>query len=288
MSKGDNGMNFGIKNPVVKFIFYAILILWSVSVLYPLLWTLLDALKDNEQFFFRAPWALPDFPLLWSNFSYVWDKYHFDSYFLNSIVVTGGSTLLGLLLSASTAYVLARYKFKGSNALYLLYISSMMVPFILALIPLFFLMNSMNLINTKIGLIFVYASSVIAFGVFVLVGFFKSLPKELEEASIMDGASYYGTFFRVMLPLSQPGLITVGIVNVLNIWNEYIVGTILINDPAQYTLPVEIGVMQAEMQYRTEWGPLFAALLMTIVPVLIVYIIFQRKIASGITAGAVK
>lgn len=281
-------MHSGIKNPVVKIIFYAILVIWGFSVLYPLLWTLLDALKDNEQFFFNAPWALPEVPLIWSNFSYVWSKYNFDQYFINSIVVTGGSTLLGLLLSAMTAYVLARYKFRGSGALYLLYISSMMVPFILALIPLFFLMNSLGLINTTIGLVFVYASSVLAFGIFVLVGFFKSLPKELEEASIIDGASHYGTFFRVMLPLSQPGLITVGIVNVLNIWNEYIVGTILINDPKHYTLPVEIGVMQAEMQYRTEWGPLFAALLMTIVPVLVIYIVFQRKIASGITAGAVK
>ena len=281
-------MHSGIKNPVVKIIFYAILVIWGFSVLYPLLWTLLDALKDNEQFFFNAPWALPEVPLIWSNFSYVWSKYNFDRYFINSIVVTGGSTLLGLLLSAMTAYVLARYKFRGSGALYLLYISSMMVPFILALIPLFFLMNSLGLINTTIGLVFVYASSILAFGIFVLVGFFKSLPKELEEASIIDGASHYGTFFRVMLPLSQPGLITVGIVNVLNIWNEYIVGTILINDPKHYTLPVEIGVMQAEMQYRTEWGPLFAALLMTIVPVLVIYIVFQRKIASGITAGAVK
>jgi len=281
-------MRTAIRNPVLRAVFYAILALWSVSVLYPLLWTLLDALKDNEQFFFHLPWALPETPLLWSNFSYVWNKYNFDRYFLNSLIVTGGSTLLGLLLSASTAYVLARYKFKGSGALYLIYISSMMVPFILALIPLFFLMNSFHLVNTEIGLIFVYASSVLAFGIFVLVGFFRSLPKELEEASIIDGASYYGTFFRVMLPLSQPGLVTVAIVNVLNIWNEYIVGTILLNDPKHYTLPVEIGVMQAEMQYRTEWGPLFAALMFTIVPVLVVYIAFQRKIASGITAGAIK
>lgn len=281
-------MNKRIRNPIARLILYMILVVWGISVLYPLLWTLLDSLKDNEQFFFKAPWSLPDIPLIWSNFSYVWSKYNFSTYFVNSIIVTLGSTLLGVLLSAMTAYVLARYKFRGSNALFLLYISSMMVPFVLALIPLFFLMNSMGLINTKMGLIFVYTSSLLAFGIFILVGFFKSLPKELEEAAIVDGASYYGTFFRVMLPLSQPGLITLGIVNVLNIWNEYIVGTILINDPNQYTLPVEIGVMQAEMQYRTEWGPLFAALLITIVPIIIVYIIFQRQIASGITAGAVK
>lgn len=281
-------MTAAIKNPVVKLFIYTILMLWSVSVLYPLLWTLLDALKDNEQFFRNMPWALPEIPLLWSNFSYVWSKYNFSTYFMNSIIVTVGSTGLGLLLSATTAYVLARYKFRGSNFLFLLYITSIMVPFVLALIPLFFLMNSMDLINTKLGLILVYTSSVLAFGIFVLIGFFRSLPKELEEAAIMDGASYYGTFFRVMLPLSQPGLITIAIINILNIWNEYIVGTILINDPEQYTLPVEIGVMQAEMQYRTEWGPLFAALLITIIPVLLMYIFFQRQIASGITAGAVK
>jgi len=281
-------MKSRIQHPAIKAVLYAILVLWGISVIYPLLWTLLDSLKDNEQFLLHLPWALPDAPLLWSNFSYVWNRYHFDQYFVNSLLVTAGSTLLGLLLSAMTAYVIARYRFFGSNALYLLYISSMMVPFVLALIPLFFLMNSLHLINTSIGLILVYAASILAFGIFVLVGFFKSLPKEMEEAAIVDGASYYGTFFRVMLPLAQPGLITVGIVNVLNIWNEYIVGTILINDPKHYTLPVEIGVMQAEMQYRTEWGPLFAALLITIVPVLAIYIVFQRKIASGITAGAVK
>jgi len=281
-------MNLGLRNPAAKTIFFAILIVWSLAVLYPLAWTLLDALKNNAQFLGNAPWALPKLPLLWSNFSYVWDKYNFNSYFINSLVITAGSTVLGLLLSASTAYVLARYSFKGSGLLYLFYIASMMVPFVLALIPLFFLLNSLHLINTWFGLILVYASSVLAFGVFVLVGFFKSLPKELEESAVIDGASYYGTFFRIMLPLSQPGLVTVAIINVLNIWNEYVVGTVLINDPKHYTLPVEIGVLQAEMQYRTEWGPLFAALFITIVPVLVVYILFQRKIASGITAGAVK
>lgn len=281
-------MDTGIRNPMIKYFFYALLLLWSASVIYPLIWTLLDALKNNEQFFLNAPWALPKLPLLWENYSYVWNHYHFDRYFVNSLVITTGSTALGLILSATTAYVLARYPFRGSGLLYLLYISSMMIPFILALIPLFFLMNTLGLINKPLGLILVYASSLLAFGIFILVGFFRSLPKELEESATIDGASHFGTFFRVMLPLSQPGLITLVIVNVLNIWNEYIIGTILLNDPMQYTLPVEIAVMQKEMQYRTEWGPLFAGLMFTIVPVLVVYLIFQRKIASGITAGAVK
>ncbi|MDF2647449.1 MAG: carbohydrate transporter permease [Paenibacillus sp.] len=277
-----------IKNPLAKMFVWIILLIWSVAVLYPLIWTLLDALKNNEQFFLNAPWALPKFPLLWSNFSYVWSKYNFSTYFLNSIVVTVGSTLLGMILAAMTAYILARYDFKGNKILFTIYISSMMIPFALALIPLFFLLNDLHLINTWLGLILVYAALNLPFGIFLLVGFYKSLPKEIEEAAIIDGTSHYGTFFRVMLPLSQPGLITVMITNMLNNWNEYFLGVVLTNEPTKYTLPIGLAVMQAEMQYRVEWGPLFAGLLITTLPTLIVYMIFQRQIASGITAGAVK
>jgi len=277
-----------IKNPLAKMFVWIILLIWSVAVLYPLIWTLLDALKNNEQFFLNAPWALPKFPLLWSNFSYVWSKYNFSTYFMNSIIVTVGSTLLGMILAAMTAYILARYDFKGNKILLTIYISSMMIPFALALIPLFFLLNDLHLINTWLGLILVYAALNLPFGIFLLVGFYKSLPKEIEEAAIIDGTSHYGTFFRVMLPLSQPGLITVMITNMLNNWNEYFLGVVLTNEPTKYTLPIGLAVMQAEMQYRVEWGPLFAGLLITTLPTLIVYMIFQRQIASGITAGAVK
>lgn len=277
-----------IKNPLAKMFVGIILLIWSVAVLYPLIWTLLDALKNNEQFFLNAPWALPKFPLLWSNFSYVWSKYNFSTYFMNSIIVTVGSTLLGMILAAMTAYILARYDFKGNKILLTIYISSMMIPFALALIPLFFLLNDLHLINTWLGLILVYAALNLPFGIFLLVGFYKSLPKEIEEAAIIDGTSHYGTFFRVMLPLSQPGLITVMITNMLNNWNEYFLGVVLTNEPTKYTLPIGLAVMQAEMQYRVEWGPLFAGLLITTLPTLIVYMIFQRQIASGITAGAVK
>lgn len=275
-------------HPVVKSVFVAMLILWGVSVIYPLIWTFTDALKDNQQFYFNMPWALPELPLQWANFSYVWNNYDFGKYFGNSILVTAGATLLGLVLASMTAYTLARYKFLGSRVLYLIYISSMMVPFSLALIPLFFLINDLGLTNNPLGLILVYASNSLAFGIFVLIGFFRSLPKELEEAAAIDGAGYFGTFFRVMLPLSRSGLISVGIINVLDIWNEYIVGTILVNDPTRYTLPIGLAAMQVEMQYKTEWGPLFAGLMFTIVPVLLVYIFAQRHIVSGLVAGAVK
>ncbi|GKU78172.1 carbohydrate ABC transporter permease [Paenibacillus sp. L3-i20] len=278
------------KESFVTWIVRLLLLVWTVAVVYPLVWTLLSSLKDNKQFYGNKPWALPDFPLIWSNFSYVWTEYKFAGYFFNSVTVTLASTALALLLSAMTAYVIARFPFKGSNFLYFIYVSAMMIPLILSLIPLFFLLDSLHLTNNILGLILVYSAGALPFGIFVLVSFYKSLPKEMEEAAAIDGSSEAGTFFRIMLPLSRPGLITVAIMNILTIWNEYILGTIIMNDPMQkiYTLPVAIAVMQGEMQYRTEWGPLFAALVISMIPIIILYSVFQKQITGGITAGAVK
>ncbi|MFD0616481.1 carbohydrate ABC transporter permease [Paenibacillus sp. GCM10027629] len=273
---------------ILSAIIYVIMILWALCVLYPLVWSVFGSLKDNQQFLLKMPWSLPEWPLLWENFANVWTNYNVGTYFMNSLIVTIVSTVLALLLSSTTAYVIARFRFKGSQALYNLYLASMMIPLILGLIPLFFLLTDLHLSNTLFGLILVYTAMNVSFGVFVLVGFFKTLPKELDESASIDGSSDYGVFFRIMLPLARPGLISVGIMNVLNIWNEYVMGTVLVNDPSKYTLPIGIAVMQAEMQYRTEWGPLFAGLLLSIIPVLVVYFIFQRQITSGMVAGAVK
>ncbi|WP_044356586.1 ABC transporter permease subunit [Paenibacillus alvei] len=273
---------------MVRALMYALLGIWTLLVMYPLLWSILGSFKTNQQFLLNAPWSLPEWPFEWANFTTVWNNYHLGTYFMNSLIVTVVSTVLALLLSSTTSYIIARFPFRGSMALYNLYLSSMMIPLILGLIPLFFLLSNLHLDNSLLGLILVYTVTNLPFGVFVLVGFFRSMPKELDEAASIDGSSYYGVFFRIMLPLAKPGLISVGMMNVLNIWNEYIIGTVLVNDPEKYTIPVGIAIMQAEMQYRTEWGPLFAGLLLSIIPVLILYMIFQKQITSGMMAGAIK
>ena len=281
-------MGQGVINPVFRLFFKFSLIVWSLCILYPLLWTVFSSLKDNQQFFLGKPWDLPKLPLLWSNFTFVWEKYNFGHNFMNSLVVTVVSTIFGVLLSATTAYVIARFTFRGNGLLYYSYLSYMMIPTFLGIIPLFFLLNDLHLTNTLCGLILVYMVTAVPFAVFVLVSFFKSLPSELEEAASMDGASHYGVFFRIMLPLAKPGLMSVAIITVLNIWNEYVFALVLINDPMKYTIPVAIAVMQGEMQYRTEWGPLFAALIISMGPTIIFYSIFQKQITGGITAGALK
>ncbi|KIL41563.1 sugar ABC transporter permease [Gordoniibacillus kamchatkensis] len=278
----------GVKNPFWRLFVNVSLVGWAICVIYPLVWTVLDSLKDNQQFLLGKPWDAPKLPLLWSNFSSVWMKYHFGSYFVNSFVVTAASTVLAVLLSAMTAYIIARFAFAGRGLLYYSYLMYLMIPTFLGIIPLFFLLNDFHLTNSLLGLVIVYTVAAVPFNVFVLVGFFRTLPGELQEAAAIDGASHYAVFFRVMLPLARPGLISVAIVTVLNIWNEYIFALVLVNDPAKYTIPVAVAVMQGEMQYRTEWGPLFAALLVSMGPVLVFYTLFQKRITGGLTAGAVK
>ncbi|WP_442601482.1 carbohydrate ABC transporter permease [Paenibacillus sp. KN14-4R] len=275
-------------NKILRGILYIFLAFWALMVLYPLFWTLMGSLKNNQQFVLGKPWDLPNIPLVWENFANVWNNYNISNFLINSVIVTVCSTLLALILSASTSYVIARFAFKLRGFLFLMYVSALMIPLIMGLVPLFFLLSSLNLNNTLFGLILVYAAYQLPFGIFVLVGFFKTLPREIEEAASIDGSSLYGTFFKIMLPLSKPGLMSVAIMNFLTIWNEYIYGVVLVSRPEKYTLPVGIAVMQVEMQYRTEYGPLFAALVISMIPVFIVYVLFQRQIAGGITAGAVK
>jgi N-acetylglucosamine transport system permease protein len=281
------------KKPLVvlsKSVVRILLLLWSLLVLYPVIWTFLTSLKDNKQVMQGKPWDIPTL-FRFENYADVWGRAHFGDYFFNSIMVTVGSMIVSLVMAATTAYILARYTFKGKGTLYFVYVASMMIPTTLGLIPLFFLLSDLHLSNSLFGLMIVYSVGTIGilpFAIFFLVGFYKTLPKELEEAATIDGCTNYGIFFRIMLPLSKPGLVTVGIMNALTVWNEYIMATVLINDPEKYTVPVGIAIMQAEMQYRTEWGPLFAGLAISMIPVIIMYVLYQRQITGGLTAGALK
>ncbi|BBI35986.1 carbohydrate ABC transporter permease [Cohnella abietis] len=281
-------MKFKEINPLTRWISTLLLLLWTVCCVYPLVFSLFDSLKDNQQFYNGKSWDLPNFPLLWSNFTYTWQKYHFGNYFMNTILVTTGSMLLALLLTATTAYILARYSFRGSSILYYLYLSALTIPTLMLVVPMFFLFSDLHVNNTYAGIIMLYSVTAVPMGMFILIGFFKTLPRELEESAVIDGASYYGVFFKIMLPLAMPGLITISIINVLSFWNEYQYALVLLSDALKYTLPVGLAFMQGEMQYRIEFGPLFAGLMISTIPILIIYVIFQRRINEGIVAGAIK
>jgi N-acetylglucosamine transport system permease protein len=277
---------------VVSPLIYVFLSLWAVIVVYPLAWTLYSALKTDKEIIF-TPWSFPA-QLHFENFARAWTKAQIGDFFFNTLLVVIPSLVFTLLLSAMVAYVLARFEFRGKKVIYYLILAGMMFPIFLALVPLYFIMQFLGLRNTFGGLILVYIAFSLPFTVFFLVGFFRTLPKELIEASIIDGATHTQTFFKVMLPLAQPGLVTMAIFNFLGQWNQFILPTLLMDstglEPGQtrYVLAQGLYFLTLQQGYQNDWSGLFAAVSMVMLPTLLVYIIFQEKIEKGLTVGALK
>lgn len=267
-------------------IIHAVLLLWMVIVVFPFIWLIYTSFKTDKQIFF-SPWLLPR---TWHLDNYVraWVGAHIGTFFLNSVAVVAFSLLFTILLSAMTAYVLARYEFPGRQIITYGFMAGLTFPIFLAVVPLFFLVRTVGLINSLPGLVVVYTAYSLPFSIFFLIGFFRGLPTELGEAAIIDGASQHEVFWRIMLPLAQPGLLTVGIFNFLGQWNQYILPLVLIQDSAKYVLTQGLAYMAIQQYYTNDWSGLFAALVVVMIPTILVYAIFQGRLTRGITVGALK
>ncbi|WP_405811964.1 carbohydrate ABC transporter permease [Streptomyces sp. NBC_01520] len=265
---------------------HGVLVIWAVLVVMPLLWAVMASFKTDDSIL-STPWALPD-KLHFENWSRAWTQAHMSDYFFNTILVVGGSLIGTLLLGSMAAYVLARFDFPGNRFIYFLFIGGMSFPIILALVPLFFVMNNMGLLNSVHGLILVYIAYSLPFTVFFLTSFFRTLPTSIAEAAMLDGASHTRTFFQVMLPMAKPGLISVGIFNFLGQWNQYMLPTVLNTDPDGKVLSQGLVELATSQGYKGDWSGLFAGLVMAMLPVLLAYIVFQRQVVAGLTAGALK
>lgn len=261
-----------------------ILIFWSLLVLVPLLWMIMTSFKTDKEIFF-SPWKLPA-TLQWGNFARAWQEARIGDFFLNSVLVTAGSVTLSLLVGSMLAYALGRYEFPGRRFIQLLFLVGLMFPVFLALVPLFFVARDFHLLNTLHGLVIIYSSFALPFTVFFLTGFFRSLPTELGEAAILDGASHYRVFFEIMLPLAKPGLAAAGIFIFLSHWNQFILPFILNSDPDKYVLAQGLAFLAIQQGYASDWSALFAGLTISMIPTLVVYAFFQRRIQQGMTAGA--
>jgi len=262
---------------------HTVLIGWSILVLVPFIWALVAATKTSREIF-GSPWSLPESPQ-WSNFARAWDKGVGD-YLLNSIIVVTGGVLLTMLLGSMTAYVLARYEFRGNRVIYYFFAAGMMFPVFLAIVPLFFVVQTLGLLSTYHGLILVYTAYSLPFTVFFMHSFFRTLPTEIAEAAVMDGCSHSGVFFRVMLPMARPGLLSIGIFNVLGQWNQFVLPSFL--SPEKPVLAQGIAQLLASQRYEGDWGALFAALTVAMVPVVVVYLVFYRQVQAGLTGGTLK
>lgn len=262
---------------------HTILIGWAILVLVPFTWAVIASTKTSREIF-GDPWSLPASPQ-WHNFASAWHKGVGD-YLLNSIIVVTCGVVLTMLLGSMAAYVLARFEFWGNRFIYYLFAAGMMFPVFLAIVPLFFVVENFGMLSTYRGLILVYVAYSLPFTVFFMHSFFRTLPTEVAEAAIMDGASHSMVFFRVMLPMAKPGLLSIGIFNVLGQWNQFVLPSFL--SPQKPVLAQGLATLLASQRYEGDWGAMFAALTVAMVPVIIVYLVFYRQVQAGLTSGTLK
>lgn len=262
---------------------YVILILGAFVMMIPFLYTLSTSLKENIYVF--EPSFIPENPTL-ENFNVAWNSNNFQLYFLNSLKVSIISTVLTVAVAATQAYAFARMTFPGKNIVFNFYLLTMMIPGMLFIIPQFMEARALNLLNTHLGLIVFYVAGSIPFQTFLLRGFFSSIPKTIEEAAYMDGAGRFTTFLRVVLPLALPALGTSAILSFMGNWDEFTWALTIINDADLRTLPIALRLFQG--QNASAWGLVFAAALIAIIPVILVFVTFQRAFVQSVATGGVK
>lgn len=264
---------------------YLLLALGGVVMVVPFLWMVSTALKEHVYVIEDPPSLLPKAPTL-ANFSEAWTSNNFQLYFTNSLTVAISTTLLSVLFSAMLAYALARFAFPGKDVIFYSILFTLMIPGLVLIIPQFLLAKALGLRNSLQGLVFVYTAMSIPLNTFLLRGFFEQLPRELEESVLIDGGGYFTIFSRIVLPLSTPALATVAIFTFLFSWDEFIWALTAIDDMSKRTLPVAIATFQTA--HGTEWGLVFAASLIAVIPVITIFVSLQRYFMGGLTSGAFK
>jgi N-acetylglucosamine transport system permease protein len=282
---------FGESGRVINVFSQVFLITWAALVVLPLAWAVVSAFKSDKEIL-STPFGLPS-TLHWENFGRAWSSGHIGQYFLSTVIVISGGVFFTMLFGSMAAYVLARYPFPGNRAVYYFFVAGLAFPVFLGLAPLFSIMYKAHLLNTYHGLILVYVAYSLPFTVFFMHSFFKTLPSTVAEAALVDGASHTKLFFSVMLPMARPGLISVGIFNVIGQWNQFLLPVALMQkqsafDPDRSVLTQGLISLTVNSGYKSDWSGLFAAMTMAMLPVLVVYIVFQRQVQSGLTAGTLK
>jgi ABC-type glycerol-3-phosphate transport system permease component len=250
-------------------------------------WVFNVSMKTNAEFIGTRPWTVAE-DWRWQNYADAWSSANVGSFFGNSVIVSVSATVLGVVVSAFAAYPLARIPFRGNGLVLSVFLLGLMVPWMVTFIPLYVTMQDLGLLDSRLGLALVYATYNLPFNVFVLVGFMRTLPGELEEAAAVDGAGPTRTFLRIILPLTGPGLASVSIISFLQNWNEFFYALVLIHSPERMTLPLGLFQLGQAADYGTNWVTLFAGMIITVVPVLLVFALLQNQVTKGLTAGALK
>jgi multiple sugar transport system permease protein len=268
-----------------KALTYVLLVAGAVLTTLPLFFMIATALKANVYIIEAPPQFIPNHPTL-QNFTDAWSLNNFGTFFTNSLLVAISTTSLSVVLSAMMAYAFARFAFPGKSLFFYSLLLTLMIPGLMLVIPQFLLAKTLGLLDNRLGLVFVYIATSLALNTFLLRAFFEQLPRELEQAAEVDGAGHFVIFTRIVVPLSTPALATVAIFTFLFSWDEFPWAVTAINSDVNKTLPMAIALFQSA--HQTQWGLVFAASLIAITPVIVVFVVFQRYFVRGLTTGAIK
>nr|WP_235847573.1 carbohydrate ABC transporter permease [Paenibacillus tuaregi] len=264
---------------------YLALILVAVLQILPLIWLMLFSLKNNQEVLGAPPFSIPTNPH-WENYVNVWESGNIGVYFLNSVWITAGAVILTVLLASFVTYAVTRMKWRARSFVLGLFMVGLMIPVHSTLIPLFSTFQKLHLIDNPSSLILSYTAFNLPTTIMILLGFYYALPREVEEAAIMDGCSVNRMFLRIILPMTSSVLATTGIINMIYNWNEFIFVNTFISSDVYKTLTV--GVQNFIGQYTTDWGAIGATLMISILPILLAFLIMSERIVEGISAGSVK
>lgn len=257
---------------------YIGLALFALFALIPFQYMLATAMTPLSYSMPYPPILVPE-SIYFGNFVEAWNGNHFSQYFLNSLIVAAIATVIIMLVSSAGAYAFARMRFPGREFVFYLYLFTMMVPTVTNLIPQFLLMKDLKLVDTYLGLLLIYIGIGVPSNTFFLRNFFLGLPKEMEEAVIIDGGNHWQIYWRIVLPLSKPALGTFAILAYSNVWDEFLIALTMIKTPDKRTLPIALRLFQG--QNLNNWGLIFAASLIAVLPILIIYIVMQKKLIRG-------
>jgi ABC-type glycerol-3-phosphate transport system permease component len=264
-----------------------VLSFWALSSIGAFVWAFMLSLKSEQEFYATKPWSIPLHPSFHS-YHVAWSIGQFGSFFLNSVIVTGVAVVASVCFAALASYVLGRIEFPGRSLLTGLFLSGLMLPPFLLAIPLYFLLQNLHLLGSIWALVVVETAAAIPFNVYVLTGFFRTLAYDYEEAAAIDGASASRTFFSIMLPLARPALTSLGILQTVFIWNDLFYPLVFTTNESTSTIPLGLLRLSFNADKGGGYTTLFAGLIITVIPVLFLFVVAQDRIIKGLTAGGVK
>ena len=270
---------------VLKLVKIVGLTLWMLITLFPLYWILLTSFKPASQI---AEYPVRYWPREFSLENYVnlFEKAQFGNYLLNSIIVSSAAALVATMIALLSAYVLARFSFRGKGAIMMAFLVTQMIPAFIALGPLYQMFTNLGLVDNRFGLVLVYVAITIPFSTIMLRGFFDNVPESLEEAAMVDGCSRFTALWRILVPVMTPGIVATFIFNFVNSWNELFLAVTLINNDSRKTIPTALNGFISS--FNIEWGPMSAAAVLTILPTMFLFAFASRWIVAGLTQGATK